>query len=42
MVNVKVKWTKNSYDVDVDLSDSIQTFKAQLYALTGKIIIQYL
>ena len=35
MVKVTVKWNKESYDVDVDLSLPAEVFKMQLYSLTG-------
>ena len=35
MVNVVVKWGKNTYEVELDTSESVETFKAQLFALTS-------
>lgn len=35
MVKVTVKWEKESYEVDVDLSQPAMVFKAQLFTLTG-------
>ena len=35
MVAVVVKWGKNTYEVELDTSDSVETFKAQLFALTS-------
>ena len=34
-VALKVKWLKNKYDVQVDLDEPADRFKAQLFALTG-------
>ncbi|XP_018496806.1 ubiquitin carboxyl-terminal hydrolase 14 [Galendromus occidentalis] len=34
-LKVKVKWGKESYDVDLDLNEAPEVFKAQLFALTG-------
>ncbi|CAM9843717.1 unnamed protein product, partial [Phaeothamnion confervicola] len=35
MVKVSVKWNKETYDVDLDAGESVQTFKTQLWTLTG-------
>ena len=35
MVGVVVKWGKNTYEVELDTSESVETFKAQLFALTS-------
>jgi ubiquitin carboxyl-terminal hydrolase 14 len=35
MVNIKLKWNKNNYDVDVDLSKSVLDFKESVYSKTG-------
>ena len=35
MVAVVVKWGKNTYEVELDTSESVETFKAQLFALTS-------
>lgn len=35
MVKVTVKWEKESYDLDVDLTQPAAVFKAQLFTLTG-------
>ena len=35
IVLVTVKWGKNKYDVDIDLTEPISTFKAQVWALTN-------
>ena len=35
MVGVVVKWGKQTYEVELDTSDSVETFKAQLFALTS-------
>ena len=35
MVGVVVKWGKQTFEVELDTSDSVETFKAQLFALTS-------
>jgi ubiquitin carboxyl-terminal hydrolase 14 len=35
MVKVNVKWGKNSYDVELDASDGLETFQASLFSLTN-------
>ena len=35
MVQVIVKWGKQSFEVELDTSESAETFKAQLFALTS-------
>jgi ubiquitin carboxyl-terminal hydrolase 14 len=35
MVKVTVKWTKQSFDVEVDQSQSVETFQTQIYTLTN-------
>ena len=35
MVNIKLKWNKNSYDVDINVSNNVLTFKETVYNLTG-------
>ena len=35
MVAVIVKWGKQQFDVEIDTSESVETFKAQLFALTS-------
>ena len=35
MVKVNVKWNKNSYDVDVDPADGLETLQASLFSLTN-------
>jgi len=35
MVQVVVKWGKQQFDVDIDTNDSVETFRAQLFALTN-------
>jgi len=35
MVKVSVKWGKNKYDVDIDTNENVETFKCQLFTLTG-------
>lgn len=34
-LKVKVKWGKEAYDVELDLKEDPEVFKAQLFALTG-------
>ncbi|KAI9292545.1 cysteine proteinase [Neoconidiobolus thromboides FSU 785] len=34
-MKVNVKWNTNKYEMDLDLQDSVSTFKAQLYSVTG-------
>lgn len=34
-LKVKVKWGKENYEVDLDLNEDPEVFKAQLFALTG-------
>lgn len=34
MVKVNVKWNKEKYEVDVDPSEPVSSFKGQLYSLT--------
>eukprot|EP01012_Entosiphon_sulcatum_P062254 TRINITY_DN8846_c0_g1_i1.p1 TRINITY_DN8846_c0_g1~~TRINITY_DN8846_c0_g1_i1.p1 ORF type:complete len:495 (-),score=131.94 TRINITY_DN8846_c0_g1_i1:37-1521(-) len=35
MVQIKVKWAKQEFDVEINVADNMETFKAQLFALTG-------
>ena len=34
-----VKWTKQSFDVEVDQSQSVETFQTQIYTLTNVLLV---
>jgi ubiquitin carboxyl-terminal hydrolase 14 len=35
MVKVTIKWTKQSFDLEIDQSQSVETFQTQIYTLTN-------